>query len=170
MLDSFLIWAQNMITSFGYLGIFIVALIGTASLFLPTFPLSALIVLAVALKLNPVVLALCAGFGSATGELVGYGVGAGSKKFLLEKYDKKIKKVEKMFLKYKGGFTIAFFSFLPIVPFDLMGMFSGTIGYSIKKFYMFCFIGKTLRYLTIALGTYYGIGFATELTGFQLPF
>ena len=133
-IDSFMVWSQGLVETFGYLGIFFVAIIGTASLFLPTFPLSALIVLSVALKLNPLLLALSAGLGSATGELVGYGVGVGGKKFLEKKYEKKLKKIEKMFHKYKGGFTILFFSFLPIVPVDLMGMFSGTIGYSIKKF------------------------------------
>ena len=169
-INSFMQWSEGLIATFGYFGIIVAAFIGTASVFLPTYPLSALIILAVAMKLNPVILAICAGIGSATGELIGYGVGVGSKKFLLEKHEKKIKKIEKMFIKYRGGFTIIFFSFLPIVPTDLMGMFSGTIGYSIKKFYIFCIIGKTLRYLTIALGTYYGINIVTGLTGYELPF
>ena len=166
--DSFLIWAQGMVTSYGYPGIFVVSFLGTVSLFLPTFPLSALIVLSVAMKLNPVILAIIAGFGSATGELVGYGVGAGSKKFLLEKHKKKIDKIERLFLKYKGGVTIFAFSFIPIVPVDLMGMFSGTIGYGIKKFYVACLAGKILRYLTIALGAYYGISFVTDML--EIPY
>ena len=50
-INGFLIWAQGIIISFGYLGIFFAAFVGTASLFLPTYPLSALVAFGVALKL-----------------------------------------------------------------------------------------------------------------------
>jgi len=167
MMFDFIVWAQSLIVTFGYLGIMFIAFISTVSLLLPTFPLSALIVFAVALKLNPVILAVCAGFGSATGELVGFGVGAGGKKVLLKKYKKRMDKMERLFEKYGGAFVIFVFSFLPFVPVDLMGVFSGIIGYDIKKFYIACLLGKTMRYMLLALGAYYGIGVATDMLGIE---
>ncbi len=166
-ISAFLTWAQGLVVTFGYFGIIFAAFMGTASLFLPTYPLSALIAFAVALKLNPILLAVCAGFGSATGELIGFIFGSGSQKFILKKYKKEIVKIEKMFEKYQAWAVIFFVSFLPIVPMDLMGIVSGVIGYDIKRFYIACLAGKTLRYLLITLGMYYGISFASELFGFS---
>jgi len=163
---SFLIWANGMIVTFGYFGIFFVALISSASVLLPTFPLSAIVVFAVAMKMNPILIALCAGFGSATGELTGYLLGAGGKKTILKKYNGRIKKVEKLFQKYRGGVVIFFFSFIPIIPIDVMGVFCGTIGYGIKKFYIACLAGKICRYLLIVTLSYYGIGAVSDLFGF----
>ncbi|MBU3904658.1 MAG: VTT domain-containing protein [Nanoarchaeota archaeon] len=165
-LSGFLIWAQELVISFGYIGILFASFIGTASLFLPTYPLSALVAFAVALNLNPVVIALFAGVGSATGETVGFLFGSGSKQVLIKKHNKKIKEVEKLFEKYRAWAVIMFISFMPIVPIDLMGIVSGVIGYDIKKFYIACLVGKTLRYLLIALVVYYGISFASETFGF----
>jgi len=54
-----------------------------------------------------------------------------------------------------------------IVPVDLMGVFSGAIGFNLKKFYAACLIGKIMRYLLLGLGTYYGIGVATDLMGIK---
>lgn len=161
----FVQWSSYMITTFGYIGIIIASFVSSAFVLLPTFPLSAIVVLSVALKLNPILIALCAGLGSATGELIGYYVGRGGEKVILKKHDKEIRKIEKLFEKYRGGVVIAFFSFLPIIPVDVMGIFSGTIKYSVKKFYIACLIGKILRYLTIAFASYYGISFASGFLG-----
>lgn len=164
MID-FMAWAQKLITTFGYLGIFTVALISTVSLLLPTFPLSALVVFAVALKLNPIIVAISAGLGSATGELMGFGVGVGGQAVLLKKQKKKIEKMERLFEKYSGWLIIFVFSFIPFIPVDLMGLFSGAVGYDVKKFYISCLAGKTMRYMLLAVGTYYGMGVATSMLG-----
>ncbi|MBU4124470.1 MAG: VTT domain-containing protein, partial [Nanoarchaeota archaeon] len=144
----------------------IVAFVSSVSVVLPTFPLSAIVVFAVAMKMHPIIIAICAGFGSATGELTGYLIGMGGKKTILKKYKNKIQKLEKMFEKYRGGVVIFFFSFLPIVPIDVMGVFAGTVGYGVKKFYIACLAGKICRYLLIVTMTYYGIGVASSYFGF----
>ena len=65
----------------------------------------------------------------------------------------------------KNLILILIFSFVPIVPVDLMGLFSGAIGYDVKKFYIACQTGKILRYLTLGLATYYGISIALGIFG-----
>ncbi|MDD5417089.1 MAG: VTT domain-containing protein, partial [Candidatus Aenigmarchaeota archaeon] len=157
---TFLQWAQSTIATFGYAGIFIVAMISSGSVMLPTFPLSAVVILAVALKMNPILIILCAAFGSSIGELTGYFIGIGGKKIAVKKYKKELNKLEKLFQKYKGWVVITFFSFLPIIPVDVMGMFSGIIGYDVRKFYAACLAGKLMRYTFIVTVSYYGIDIA----------
>jgi membrane protein YqaA with SNARE-associated domain len=149
-MTSFMVWAQGIITMFGYPGIFLVAALSTISVFLPTFPLSLLVFLSGAM-LNPLLVGLSAGFGSATG-----------KKVLLKKYEKKINQVEELFQKYRGGLVIFVIAAIPVVPFDVIGLFCGVIGYDMKKFYIFLLAGKCVRYTCIAFAGFYGITWILE--------
>ncbi|HLC59240.1 MAG TPA: VTT domain-containing protein [archaeon] len=153
-------YGNYLVAHFGYFGIMAIGFIGTATIILPTFPLSALVFL-MGSVLNPVLLGLSAGFGSATGELVGYAVGHGGKKTLLKKYEKQLKKMHSIFHKYRGGVVIFALAAIPIVPFDVVGLFCGIVGYNWKKFYTFLFLGKTLRYTFIAFAGFYGLQLIT---------
>ncbi len=98
---------------------------------------------------------------------MGFGIGKGSKKLLMKKYEKRMEKMERLFNKYKGWLIIFVFSFIPFIPVDLMGLFSGAVDYDVRKFYAACLAGKILRYMALALGTYYGIGVATDALGIE---
>ena len=75
---------------FGYLGIFLITLIGNATII---FPLPAAgIVFAAGAFSNPLFVGLIAGFGAALGEFVGYGLGYGGGKLGEKKYNEKYKK------------------------------------------------------------------------------
>lgn len=154
--EAFLAWASVAIGTYGYFGIAGVAAVGAATVFLPTFPLSLLVFLSAA-KLNPIGLGIAAGIGSATGEMVGYLIGRGSERLLEKKYEKQIHTIREMFHKYRGTFVIFIFGAIPIVPFDLMGLFAGSIHFSAKKFYLAAVAGKTVRYTIVALAGYFGI-------------
>lgn len=155
-------WASSAISTYGYFGIATVAAISTASIFIPTFPLSLLVFLAAA-KLNPVLLGIAAGIGSATGELTGYFIGRGGEHILEKKYKKQIHYIEKLFQKRHGWLVIFIVAAVPIIPFDVMGLFVGGIHYGAKKFYMAAIAGKTVRYLIIAFAGYYGTHWILDL-------
>ncbi|MBU5557498.1 MAG: VTT domain-containing protein [Candidatus Aenigmatarchaeota archaeon] len=149
-------WANYAIGTYGYFGIAVVAAASTMSVFLPTFPLSLLVFLAAA-KLNPIGVGIAAGVGSATGEMVSYWIARGGEHILEKKYKKQIHELEQLFQKYKGWLVIFFVGAIPIVPFDIMGLFAGGIHYDAKKFYLAALGGKTVRYIVVALAGYFGI-------------
>lgn len=154
--ELFLIWSQKIINTFGYLGIFVIAAVSASTIIFPTFPLSAVVFLSAA-KLNPIIVGLSAGFGSAIGELSGYGIGFAGEKLLLKKFKKRIEKTEKLFRKYRSELIIFLFAAFPLVPFDFMGLFCGSIGHDVKRFFIAVALGKSVRYTLIALGGFYSV-------------
>jgi membrane protein YqaA with SNARE-associated domain len=151
-----MLWANGVIATYGYFGIAAVAAVSTATVFLPTFPLSLLVFLSAA-TLNPILLGIAAGVGSATGELIAYFVGRGGERVLEKKYKKQIHEIEKLFQKYGGWLIIFVVGAIPIIPFDVMGLFCGGIHYNAKKFYTAALAGKTVRYTSVALAGYFGM-------------
>ncbi len=158
VIAEFITWAQNLIVEFSYLAVFIVSLISTSTIFLP-LPIYLMIFFAAGLGLNPFLVGISAGVGSAIGELTGYFIGAGSRRVLIIRRHKEkskfVKKFTEFFKKY-GFATIVVTSFLPF-PFDIIGILSGVSNYDMKKFLIATIIGKTAKTLLIAYAGYYAI-------------
>ncbi len=164
MIEAFLI---GLVNSFGYLGVFLGSLIGSASIFLPV-P-SFLFTVAAGGLLNPFWVGIAAGVGSAIGELVGYGIGygisLGHKKMKKKKYSKKerkwIKILKEWFQKKYGPLIIFLFAITPL-PDDIVGIFCGAIKYDIKKFFVATLLGKIILSLILAYVGFYGWDFAID--------
>ncbi|MBU5575211.1 MAG: VTT domain-containing protein [Candidatus Aenigmatarchaeota archaeon] len=158
MIDLSSIFA--LITSFsislGYLGAFILGFFSSFTLFIPSPTFIGVFTLAALGTYNPLLLGIFGGLGATIGELIGFVVGVGSKKILIKKYEKELIDIERKFQKY-GGFIIIFiFSATPL-PFDLVGIFCGSIGYPFKKFFLATFFGKLIKYIFIAYAGFYGM-------------
>lgn len=156
---------QWLVYAFGYLGAFIAAFLGSATLFLPTPAL--LVVFFAGAILNPLVVGIVAGFGAAIGELIGYAIGYGGRKLSKKDIAKKKKssdwqkwgkKGEKWFKKY-GGFVLTFVFALTPLPDDVIGIIAGYVKYDIKKYFIACLLGKIILCTFIAYAGYYGVSF-----------
>lgn len=134
--------------SFGYIGIFLISLISTSTIFLPA-PLYLIILAASALGMNPILIAIASGFGMALGELTSYFIGLGGNNLMKEKYKKAVGKFEKFFKKY-GFIAIVVTAFIPF-PFDIVGISAGIGRYDIKKFLLAAFIGRFFKALLLAM-------------------
>ena len=138
--------------TWGYIGVFILSLVGTATLFLP-LPVDG-IIFALGSKLNPWLLGIIAGIGMSLGELTAYYAGyLGTVLVEKRRHLEKIDKIRDVFQKY-GFFTIPLFAFTPL-PFDLIGIFCGVIKYDVRKFFIGTLLGKTPRALILALAGNY---------------
>jgi membrane protein YqaA with SNARE-associated domain len=152
-----------LVSSYGYFGVFLVSLLGSASIF---FPLpSTFVVFGAALFLDPLLLGLVGGLGAAIGEFTGYVIGAGGGKIIKRKWKKDFKKAEKMFQKYGGFFIITLFAATPL-PDDIVGILGGTLRYPLKKFFVATLIGKIILHLFLAYAGFYGINWVLEVFGF----
>ncbi len=152
---------KNLI-SLGYLGIFLITLIGYSTIF---FPLpAAIFVFSAAGFLNPWLLAVSAGLGSAFGEITSYALGFGGRKLIIKKEQaEKLEKITRI-LKRKGTFfAIIFLASLPFFGGDLLGISAGFLKYDFKKFFFASFIGKSILHLIISFAGFYGISWIKSL-------
>jgi membrane protein YqaA with SNARE-associated domain len=153
-LSAFSSWSQSFAAAWGYPGIFLINLIGAATII---FPVPAFIVVfTFGAILNPWLVGVSAALGAALGELTGYGVGLAGKKALDRKYDYWLKKANKWMEKYKAFTVIVIFAATPL-PDDVVGVFCGAIKYDVKKFFLASLIGKLIMNISLALGGYYGL-------------
>lgn len=141
-----------LIKTFGYLGIFLLSLISTSTLFLP-FPLYSIVTIASALGMHPFLVSIFSALGMTIGELTGYLVGVGGGSFIEKKHKSIIKKFENFFKRF-GILTISLFAFLPF-PFDIIGIMAGMGKYDIKKFFLATFIGKFFKALLLSYTGYF---------------
>jgi membrane protein YqaA with SNARE-associated domain len=136
-------WQQ--VGNWGYLGVFVVTFIATASFVLPIPYL--LIVARAGMYLNPLVLTLVAGLAGALGELTGYIIGASGRDLIAR--GKWYDKANHLMVTY-GFWCVAFFAFVPNPFFDAIGFAAGVLRYPAWKFVVACFLGKSLKFLFAA--------------------
>ncbi|MAG22241.1 MAG: hypothetical protein CL943_02970 [Candidatus Diapherotrites archaeon] len=153
---------------YGLLGLFFVALVGNATIFLPA-PIDLLVFAVGALVDNPVFLlavVFVTALGAALGEMSAYILGLLGVKTLQKMSEKRVEKIFEIGenLANKGIIIIFFGSFTPF-PFDLIGIAAGLVRYDYKKFFVAAFAGKLARYLVIAFAGFLG---ATWVKGFFL--
>lgn len=130
---------------YGYLGVFIICVVSNATIILPVG--SALAVAASSqIGLNPVIVGLVGASGAAIGELSGYMAGYGGKG-IIEKRGMYIQ-VER-WMQRRGFITIAFFS-ITALAFDVAGLVAGAFRYPLWKFFLACWLGRSLLYIGYA--------------------
>lgn len=131
---------------FGYLGAFLISLLLNATVILPVG--NFLIIFALGGLPLPVVVGLAGGAGAAIGELTGYLAGR-SGRAIAAKQEKAYSKLEHWVRRW-GGMAIFIFSLVPFV-FDLVGIAAGVLRFPFWKFLLFCWLGRTILYILIAL-------------------
>jgi membrane protein DedA with SNARE-associated domain len=163
--ESFIIWSKTLITQFSYLAIFAVSLASTSTIFLP-FPIYVIIFFAAGLGMNPFLVGIIAGLGSAFGELTGYLIGLGGENVIKQK-----KKKDPAWINYfvnlfkKHGFPIVVIAAAIPFPFDVIGILCGIGNYDIKKFLIATSIGKIIKCLVIAYAGLLGIPYIERIMG-----
>lgn len=144
-LSLLVLFLRNKLTNigaFGYLGVFIISIIGNATIILPIPS-----ILAAYLGggiLNPLLVGIIAAFGATIGELTGYLAGYGGREIVKDKL--KLKKIEKWMEKY-GLLTIFVLAVIPNPLFDLAGIASGMLKLPVWQFFIATFLGKTIKFL-----------------------
>lgn len=132
--------------SYGIFGIFLISILGNATVVIPApVILSAFIGGSI---YNPVLVGLVVALGATIGELTGFMAGFGGRVAI--KDHRHFKKIEHWMGK-SGFLTLLVLAAIPNPLFDLAGIFAGATNYSLKKFLLATFLGKLVKFLTIAL-------------------
>ena len=133
------------LAAIGYPGIFLVSLLGNATIILPAPSLA--LVFAMGSALPPALVGLAAGIGEALGELTGYTAGFGGRAII---ENQTVYERLTAWMRRRGDITIFVLSAIPNPFFDLAGIAAGTLRYPIWRFLLFCWLGKTIKTIVVA--------------------
>lgn len=157
-------WLQSFL-QYGYFGIFLSSLIGSASIIFPIPYTVILFTLAPLENFNPIIMALASSIGSATGEFSGYLLGLGGRKIISDKRKRNMEFLLKIFGKYS---PIAIFVFaLTPLPDDLLFIPLGVMRYRFLKAFVPAFIGKLCMSLIIVYSARLAIGTIKDIFGLE---
>jgi uncharacterized membrane protein YdjX (TVP38/TMEM64 family) len=138
--------------AYGYPGIFLVALMANATIFLPAPGVA--VVFAMGNIFNPLGVALAAGTGGALGELSGYLAGFSGQAVIenTQIYDR----IRPWVVKY-GIWAIILLSAIPNPFFDIAGVTAGIAKMSLRRFLLACWIGQLIKMALFAYAGFYSL-------------
>lgn len=132
----------------GLVGVFLLNLFGSATIFLPA---PAFVSVGIsATQSPPLFVALIAATGSTIGESATFIFGFSTTHFFDFKKHTTLFKIASFILNKWGGVFILLFSFIPNPIFDGLGILAGITNYPIKRFLLLTFVGRFLRNILIA--------------------
>jgi membrane protein DedA with SNARE-associated domain len=146
-----------------YGGAFLISLIGNASIILPV----AVVLLLAGIGgsvypvygiIGPIMVGLAGGAGAALGETTGYLAGYSGRGIV-----EKVKVYERVagWMRRRGGITIFLMAVAPLV-FDVVGLAAGSLRYPYRKYLLFCWLGRSLFYVTVITSWALGFDFLLE--------
>jgi len=139
---------------FGYFGVFLISLIGALSIIVP-IPYT-LVIYLLGSVLDPLLIAVSGGLGSALGEFSGYMLGYYGRAVLSEERRRKMDFMMKVFHHY--GFAAIFLFALTPLPDDLLFIPLGIMRYRFVKAFIPAFLGKMLMCFILAYSGHLSIG------------
>jgi membrane protein DedA with SNARE-associated domain len=137
--------------NYGYPGVFLLTLVANATVILPIpiivllFPLGA--------AFNPLFVGLAAGIAAPIGEITGYVAGYSGRGIAQRSklYDRLVNWVKRW-----GALAIFIFSLVPFFQFDLAGIAAGVLRFPFWKFFLVCWLGRTILYTGVAFAGAWG--------------
>lgn len=135
------------LAGYGYLGVFLVSLLLNATIVLPAGNFLVLATMGAVLP-SATLVGLAGGIGAAIGELTGYAAGYSGQAIVTRQ---RVYTWLKGWVERWGMLTIFVLSVVPFV-FDLAGIAAGVIRFPLWKFFIACWLGRTILYLVIAWG------------------
>ncbi|HEX79496.1 MAG TPA: VTT domain-containing protein [Dehalococcoidia bacterium] len=129
---------------FGYLGVFLISVLLNATLILPAG--NFLVMATLGAALFPPFVGIIGGLGAAIGELTGYAAGYSGQAII-----KKRQLYTRLegWMKRWGSLTIFILSVAPLF-FDVAGIAAGALRFPIWKYFIACWLGRTILYIAIA--------------------
>lgn len=128
--------------AYGYLGAFVISVILNATIILPVSNMAIIMTLGATLP-SPVIVGVVGGIGAAIGELTGYIAGRSGRGLLAK--SSVYNRVEG-WVKRWGWIAVFVLSIFPFV-FDIVGIIAGALRMPLWKFFVACWLGRTISYV-----------------------
>jgi len=134
-------------STYGYFGVFVVSVVGNATLLLPMPSLAATFMAGGIF--NPLLIGVVSGAGMAIGELSGYLAGYGGRA-IIETQNREMYDRLEGWMRRHGFLTVFVLSVIPNPIFDLAGIAAGILRFPLWRFLLACFLGKTVKGIAFA--------------------
>jgi membrane protein YqaA with SNARE-associated domain len=138
--------------SYGYLGIFVLSVLGAATIIVPVPGLA--LVFTLGGTLNPLLVGLVSGVGGTLGETTGYLLGYGGRAVVENK--RMYQRIEG-WMKRWGAVTILVLAIIPNPFFDVAGAAAGALRFPIWKFFLYGGIGRIIKHTFVAFAGAWGM-------------
>lgn len=130
----------------GYVGAFLISLVASATIILPAPGIA--VVIAMSAALDPILLGIVAGVGSAIGELSGYVAGAGGRALVPEDRRGQMERLHALTNRY-GVLVLGVLAAIPLPLFDFAGIVAGVLRINIAAFIAAVSVGKSIKYILL---------------------
>lgn len=134
--------------NYGYLGVFLIALISCMTIIFPIPYIPAIIAISITTSLNPFWIGISGGLGAAIGEFTGYFLGRSGSETISKRWENQIEKLKIFFNKY-GFWAIVLVTATPL-PTGVFYLIAGMTRYSAQRLLIAGIIGKTSLVLTVS--------------------
>lgn len=132
----------------GYVGAFVISLVASATIILPAPGIA--VVIAMGTALDPVLLGIVAGMGSAVGELSGYLAGASGRALIPSSRRAQFEQLHRLTDRY-GAALLFGLAAIPFPLFDFAGIIAGMLKMRIATFLATVAAGKSIKYVIMIL-------------------
>ena len=164
---AYTVGGVRLVKSLGYFGVFLSAIIGSASMFIPVPGALAGITFGLFLTPipyipQPITIAVVVAAGSAIGELTGYSTGVGGRAVI---GNSRIGRLLVTLMRRHGTLTVFCVAAVPNPLIDVGGIAAGVAGMSMRRFMAVMFLGKCVNYVAIAYIVSSGIDSLQRIAG-----
>ena len=160
-------FVRHEITGVGYLGAFLISIFGGATIIAPipmttvVFALGTVMKPAFAPYLGPVFVGAAAGLGETLGGVAIYMTGYGGGTAIFSKQYGKLQAIYERVMGWmeRRGSLILFLLSAVLNPFFYpAALAAGSMRFGIKRFFLICWGGKTIKGMSVAAAGYWGLG------------
>jgi len=151
-------WVQAL-EGYGYLGAFLISILGGATIIIPVPMLAVVFALGGVMKYTWLVGA-AAGLGETVGALTIYMTGYGGGAALYNSKHGKIQAAYERLMKLmeqRGSLTLFLLASVLNPFFYPAALAAGALRFGIRKYFLICWAGKTIKGMTVAYVGYYGL-------------
>ncbi len=135
---------------YGYGGAFVLTLLSSATVLLPSAALGAAIKFGAAATLNPLIVGLVGGVAAGLGESTGYLAGRSGAQ-LARVQERTVYRRIAHWVERRGTLTVFLLAAVPLPLIDLAGLAAGALGMAYWRFLGACLAGKIIRFIPMAL-------------------
>ncbi len=144
---------------YGYLGAFLISIFGGATIIIPV-PMLAVVFALGGVLTYPVLVGVAAGLGETLGALTIYMTGYGGGAVL---YDSKHSRMQAAYLRLmhfmerRGSLALFVLSAVLNPFFYPAALAAGALRFGVRRYFLICWAGKTVKGLTVAYAGYWGL-------------
>lgn len=136
--------------AYGYVGAFVLTLLSSATVLVPSVALGAALKFGAASTLNPLVVGLVAGIAAGLGEITGYIAGRSGAELAQVQTRPTYQRIAR-WVERRGTLTVFVLAAIPLPLIDLAGLAAGALGMRFIRFELACLAGKITRFVPVAL-------------------